>query len=463
MKCFSLTGLICLMASTAHAQVHHPTFYFTNSISDRTFGNPTQFATPGEDVTFFLFAQLDADESIASYVMSISTTNPGVANVGNATLVNPTVSTLTGPKTRWLSTSTGPGIAFAGAGGPATTGLSGGLTNFDPTFDAATNTYFVGTYPLTVNNVSSGEVKPIFLNSSMNGTDDGGALQLVGLGAGDPFVSAQGGVSTTPDASIVVTNGLAGDYNNDGVVDAADYTVWRDNLGSNNDLPNRDASATGPVSTGDYNFWRNNFGRALGDPSFQDSATDAAGTGPQLQVVDQGTTPDGNRSYLFQINSTDGFGSYAVELAFEGQIVDVLALGSPVDTKTDADANDGSSGYEKEEDTWYVDSVFDTTNPGHNPFTGTVTEGFAAHFTNGQLFVSLGSGTNHGVLTDLIQVVVKPGSVAQFSGLIAQGGQSFQTSATFQVPEPTTSSVLLVVGLTILSRIRYTSSCPRRT
>ncbi len=30
--------------------------------------------------------------------------------------------------------------------------------------------------------------------------------------------------------SLVVTSGLAGDYNNDGAVDAADYTVWRNNL-----------------------------------------------------------------------------------------------------------------------------------------------------------------------------------------------------------------------------------------
>ncbi len=38
---------------------------------------------------------------------------------------------------------------------------------------------------------------------------------------------------------------LAGDFNNDGSVDAADYVVWRKNLGSQDD----------------YNLWRTNFGR----------------------------------------------------------------------------------------------------------------------------------------------------------------------------------------------------------
>ena len=31
---------------------------------------------------------------------------------------------------------------------------------------------------------------------------------------------------------------LPGDYNQDGIVNAADYTVWRDNLGSPDSLPN---------------------------------------------------------------------------------------------------------------------------------------------------------------------------------------------------------------------------------
>ena len=53
-------------------------------------------------------------------------------------------------------------------------------------------------------------------------------------------------------------SGLDGDYNNDGTVDAADYTVWRDNLGELLELPND--TTPGTVDTGDYTTWANNFG-----------------------------------------------------------------------------------------------------------------------------------------------------------------------------------------------------------
>jgi hypothetical protein len=54
------------------------------------------------------------------------------------------------------------------------------------------------------------------------------------------------------------TNQLAGDYNRDGQVDAADYTVWADNLGSQIMLPG-DTTA-GSVDLVDYEVWKANFG-----------------------------------------------------------------------------------------------------------------------------------------------------------------------------------------------------------
>ncbi|QDU89593.1 hypothetical protein Pla175_29850 [Pirellulimonas nuda] len=59
-----------------------------------------------------------------------------------------------------------------------------------------------------------------------------------------------------------ISAGTVGDYNNDGVVDAADYTVWRDNLGlDGSGLSNRDPSQTGPVDGADYSFWKGTFGQ----------------------------------------------------------------------------------------------------------------------------------------------------------------------------------------------------------
>jgi PEP-CTERM motif len=59
---------------------------------------------------------------------------------------------------------------------------------------------------------------------------------------------------------------LIGDYNNNGVVDAADYTTWRDNLGGAT-LTNRDPANTGAVTTADYTSWVTHFGNTAGPGS----------------------------------------------------------------------------------------------------------------------------------------------------------------------------------------------------
>jgi len=51
---------------------------------------------------------------------------------------------------------------------------------------------------------------------------------------------------------------LAGDYSNNGGVDASDYVVWRKNQGTINSLPNDLIGGT--IGTKQYNQWRANFG-----------------------------------------------------------------------------------------------------------------------------------------------------------------------------------------------------------
>lgn len=58
----------------------------------------------------------------------------------------------------------------------------------------------------------------------------------------------------------LVVEPLAGDFNADGVVDAADYTVWRDGLGGDYDL-------------GDYEQWRANFGAGQPEPALSSPPT----------------------------------------------------------------------------------------------------------------------------------------------------------------------------------------------
>jgi len=58
----------------------------------------------------------------------------------------------------------------------------------------------------------------------------------------------------------------AGDYNDDGVVDAADYVLWRRTLGSTTDLRadgNESGRGAGIVDMSDYSVWRANFGSTM--------------------------------------------------------------------------------------------------------------------------------------------------------------------------------------------------------
>ena len=60
--------------------------------------------------------------------------------------------------------------------------------------------------------------------------------------------------------SLLLTSaGLPGDYNQNGIVDAADYTLFRQNDGTNNPLPNDNGLGT-PVGQAHYDLWVANFG-----------------------------------------------------------------------------------------------------------------------------------------------------------------------------------------------------------
>ncbi len=103
---------------------------------------------------------------------------------------------------------------------------------------------------------------------------------IAGLTVGDTFnlldfVSASGSLAglSLPalapqlmwDTSALLTTGeisitIAGDYNADGRVDAADYTVWRDGLGAQF-ITSADGNGDGAVNQADYAVWRANFGQ----------------------------------------------------------------------------------------------------------------------------------------------------------------------------------------------------------
>jgi PEP-CTERM motif len=57
--------------------------------------------------------------------------------------------------------------------------------------------------------------------------------------------------------------GIPGDYNQNGIVDAADYTVWRDTLSAGATSLTNDPTP-GVVDESDYMYWRSHFGDTLG-------------------------------------------------------------------------------------------------------------------------------------------------------------------------------------------------------
>lgn len=134
-------------------------------------------------------------------------------------------------------------LAIANLGGDLQLDLIG---SFVP---SAANTFTV----LTAGDGITGAFSNV-ANGQRLTTIDGLGSFLVHYGAGSAF-----------DAKLVVLSAfvaaLAGDYNNNNVVDAADYTIWRDRLGSPTSLPNDD---TPGVGSDDYDRWKENFGQIAG-------------------------------------------------------------------------------------------------------------------------------------------------------------------------------------------------------
>jgi hypothetical protein len=98
---------------------------------------------------------------------------------------------------------------------------------------------------------------------TLNAVAPAGAVNVrVSVGATGMFNSGINPQSAFFDdlSLIQTTPSVLGDYNNDGAVNAADYTVWRDALGTAGPLPNRSPSNTGNVSAADYTFWVSRYG-----------------------------------------------------------------------------------------------------------------------------------------------------------------------------------------------------------
>jgi T5SS/PEP-CTERM-associated repeat protein len=64
--------------------------------------------------------------------------------------------------------------------------------------------------------------------------------------------------------AVVLSVISTGDYNGNGVVDAADYIVWRKTLNQTGSNLAADGNGNGIVDSGDYDHWRSRFGSVIG-------------------------------------------------------------------------------------------------------------------------------------------------------------------------------------------------------
>jgi autotransporter-associated beta strand protein len=96
--------------------------------------------------------------------------------------------------------------------------------------------------------ITDGAISGAFANVSLPSLSAGKAWQLT---YGPHALS----LSVVAPGSVI----LNGDYNHNGVVDAADYVVWRDTLGSTTSLA-ADGNNDGSIDASDYDIWKANFG-----------------------------------------------------------------------------------------------------------------------------------------------------------------------------------------------------------
>ncbi len=147
-----------------------------------------------------------------------------------------------------LNANTSAGLSFIAANGSADY-VGATLLTFDSGHDV----------------ISSVMAHELGHNLGLNHTANGIANLMSPSGTSQQLNSTQIATARASTFAQAFTPLLAGDYNGNGVVDAADYVMWRNSLNqSGTGLP-ADGNANGRIDTGDYTVWRSDFaGRAGG-------------------------------------------------------------------------------------------------------------------------------------------------------------------------------------------------------
>ena len=77
------------------------------------------------------------------------------------------------------------------------------------------------------------------------------------------YLTALDAAALTDIGWSVLQPGVPGDYNHNGKVETADYTVWRDSLGAQGVGLAADGNRNFQIDAADYSVWKSNFGQPL--------------------------------------------------------------------------------------------------------------------------------------------------------------------------------------------------------
>jgi len=121
---------------------------------------------------------------------------------------------------------------------------------------------------------SAGGLFDLFDWGSVVGTFE--VVSLPALGAGLQWDTT---ALYTQGQLCVLAVGIPGDYNHNGIVDAADYTVYRNNAGTTNGLVNDPIGGT--IGLAQYDQWKAHFGQTAGSGAWTIASTHADAAVPE--------------------------------------------------------------------------------------------------------------------------------------------------------------------------------------
>jgi hypothetical protein len=226
-----LTGSICMLAA-GQGEANSILFKIPDVVVSANSANPTSGT---------IHALLDLTGSYATNPPNVQSLNVAFELVGH-----PAGITFGAPQDPVDNRLIPSGVVFAGATDlPHTIRFAKDTGVATPAFDGA----LMVSVPFTVSaGLAAGTYPVRFITGNELGSSN--AVPL-------PLTLVDGSIAVLPSGGFP-----AGDYNRNGVVDAADYGMWRNSLGQTGTGLAADGNANNVIDAADYSIWKSNFGRS---------------------------------------------------------------------------------------------------------------------------------------------------------------------------------------------------------